>query len=353
MTKTWLACVVVGCSSPASPPPPVPDDHQLHTTSTPEPGGTHLQIKGTGVAIKDLGLPANSFVPVVGTVDIDVELHVPADGDYRRATGEATARCASGCVIKYEPPAGVDPSIFPPPMPIDHFDAHAVFAKGTGDITSWTFVAKDIQVQVTGHLDLAQAFADSVATVCLRIGKTGEKLTPGSSVAATLAQIGIAIDANGMQNMKFRGPLAALELVDFGCDGQTRPDPPPPPTDSPDDLGGAITKLTNTSFDVDAGVIAKLLANPMLFAKSARFVPAVRDGKPHGYKIYALRPSSAVAKLGVANGDTILSIDKHALDSAENALALFTGLRDVHARQTVTVEIERAGKPLTLTYTIR
>jgi len=189
--------------------------------------------------------------------------------------------------------------------------------------------------------------------VCLCIGKTGEKLTPGSSIASTLAQVGIAIDANGMQNMKFRGPIAELEMVDFGCDGQTRPDPPPAPPDSPDDLGGAITKLTDTSFDVDVGVIAKMLASPMQLAKTARFVPAVRDGKPHGFKIYAVRPSSAVAKLGVANGATILSIDGHALDSAENALALFTALRDMHARQTVTVAIERAGKPLTLTYTIR
>jgi S1-C subfamily serine protease len=53
------------------------------------------------------------------------------------------------------------------------------------------------------------------------------------------------------------------------------------------------------------------------------------------------------------NGDTILSIDGHALDSAEDAMALFTTLRDVHARQTVTVEIERAGKPHALAYTIR
>jgi general secretion pathway protein C len=87
--------------------------------------------------------------------------------------------------------------------------------------------------------------------------------------------------------------------VDFGCDGQTRPDPPPAPPDSPDDLGGAITKLTDTSFDVDVGVIAKMVASPMQLAKSARFVPDVRDGKPHGFKIYALRPSSVFAKLGL------------------------------------------------------
>ena len=90
MAKRWLVCAVVGCSSPSPVAPPAaspPVDHALHVTSTPEPGGTHLEITGTAVAVQDLKLP--SFVPLTGALDLHVDLHVPG-GDYRRATGEAT-----------------------------------------------------------------------------------------------------------------------------------------------------------------------------------------------------------------------------------------------------------------------
>ncbi len=66
----------------------------------------------------------------------------------------------------------------------------------------------------------------------------------------------------------------------------------------------------------------------MAVAKGARVVPAVKNGKPDGFKLYAIRPSSVYAKLGLQNGDTLQSINGFDLTSADKALEVYTKLRE-------------------------
>ncbi len=56
-------------------------------------------------------------------------------------------------------------------------------------------------------------------------------------------------------------------------------------------------------------LLDKIIANPMAAASSVRTVPAVKDGKPAGFKLYAIRPGSLFARLGFLNGDTLVSIN--------------------------------------------
>src|SRR5262245_2704214 len=86
VTAFWT--VACGSNKQAGPPPlpPAPDDHQLHTTVIPESGGSHVQIVGRAVSLKDFVPASWSFLPVVGALDVAVDLHVPGhDGqlDYR------------------------------------------------------------------------------------------------------------------------------------------------------------------------------------------------------------------------------------------------------------------------------
>ena len=85
-------------------------------------------------------------------------------------------------------------------------------------------------------------------------------------------------------------------------------------------------------------------------AKGARVVPSVQNGKPNGFKLYAIRPNSAYAKLGLTNGDTLSSINGFELTSADKALEVYTKLREATR---LSVEITRRGKPMTLNYSIR
>jgi general secretion pathway protein C len=138
----------------------------------------------------------------------------------------------------------------------------------------------------------------------------------------------------------------------------TAPQVPIAPADAPPALDEEMTKLFDEgiktqkdgSVQISKKVIDAVLANPMSVAKGARVVPAVKDGKPDGFKLYAIRPSSVYAKLGLTNGDTLQSINGFELTSADKALEVYTKLREATQLQ---VEITRRGKPVTLNYSIR
>jgi general secretion pathway protein C len=116
---------------------------------------------------------------------------------------------------------------------------------------------------------------------------------------------------------------------------------------SGDDLQAAID---SGNYEIDKSLVQKALANPMALAKGARVVPAVKNGKPDGFKLYAIRPSSVYSKLGLTNGDTLQSINGFELTSADKALEVYTKLREATQLE---VEITRRGKPMTLKYSIR
>jgi general secretion pathway protein C len=130
--------------------------------------------------------------------------------------------------------------------------------------------------------------------------------------------------------------------------------PPTLPTGDGDELQGAvdsgIKKIDDNNYEIDKSLVEKVLLNPMAVAKGARVVPSMKNGKPDGFKLYAIRPSSAFAKLGLANGDTLQSINGFELTSADKALEVYTKLREATSLE---VEVTRRGKPVTLKYSIK
>lgn len=115
-------------------------------------------------------------------------------------------------------------------------------------------------------------------------------------------------------------------------------------------IDNGVKKIDDTTYEIDKSLVEKALANPMALAKGARVVPAVKNGKPDGFKLYAIRPSSVYSKLGLTNGDTLQAINGFELTSADKALEVYTKLREATQLQ---VEITRRGKPMTLKYSIR
>ena len=131
----------------------------------------------------------------------------------------------------------------------------------------------------------------------------------------------------------------------------TNPDSTPAPSD--DDAVkaiAAIKKLDATHYEIPRATIDLVLANPMAISKGARIVPAMKNGKPDGIKLYAIRPDSLWAKIGFANGDTAIAVNGMPLTDAEQGLAIYQKLRD--AKQ-LDINLVRAGSPLVLTITIK
>jgi general secretion pathway protein C len=115
-------------------------------------------------------------------------------------------------------------------------------------------------------------------------------------------------------------------------------------------IDGGIKKINDNTFEIDKSLIDKVTANPMAFMKGARVVPAMKNGKPEGIKLYAIRPNSPYAKLGLTNGDTLQSINGFELTSVDKGLEIYAKLREATSLE---VEVVRRGKPVTLKYTIR
>lgn len=82
--------------------------------------------------------------------------------------------------------------------------------------------------------------------------------------------------------------------------------------------------------------------------KDGRLVPAMRNGKPEGLKLYAIRANGRfdqpTAKF--QNGDTIISVDDQAVTDQLGALALHE--RVILGKADATVVVARAGTRVTL-----
>jgi len=101
---------------------------------------------------------------------------------------------------------------------------------------------------------------------------------------------------------------------------------------------------------VDRVRVRRLLESQTGLTGSARFVPTFRHGGMDGVRLYALRPASLLARLGLRNGDRILGINGSPLGSPERAIGLY---RELRTASRIDVDLERAGAPTRLTYLIR
>ena len=134
----------------------------------------------------------------------------------------------------------------------------------------------------------------------------------------------------------------------------TTPTPAPVAANTGDELQNAIDngikKTGENTYEIDKGLVERVLVNPMAVAKGARVVPAMKNGKPEGFKLYAIRPTSVYSKLGLTNGDTLTEVNGFELTSADKALEVYTKLREATS---IELQVPRRGKPVTLKYTIR
>jgi general secretion pathway protein C len=126
------------------------------------------------------------------------------------------------------------------------------------------------------------------------------------------------------------------------------PPAPPEPGLTETELDAGIKQLGNDRVSVKRALLDRMLSNPMAIAKGARVIPATKNGIAVGFKLYAIRKGSVWERLGFANGDTIKSVNGMDVSSADKALEVYTKLREA---KTLTIDIERRGKPLALRIT--
>jgi len=115
-------------------------------------------------------------------------------------------------------------------------------------------------------------------------------------------------------------------------------------------MNEAIQRIDATHFTVAAVFLDQLLANPMAVAKGARLVPALKDGQSIGFQCSGITQASVYAKIGLQNGDTLISVNDQHLAAIDDVLNVYTSLRD---KKKFKLAILRNGKPLVVNIVVR
>jgi general secretion pathway protein C len=134
--------------------------------------------------------------------------------------------------------------------------------------------------------------------------------------------------------------------------------PPPPPTPPPP--GGAssvdaeirkgIQKVGGSEFNVDRGVVDKILENQAELMRQARIVPEQENGKIVGIRLFGVRPDTLLGTLGMENGDRLEKINGFDMTSPEKALEAYARLRTADH---LTVSVNRRSQPMNIDYNIK
>lgn len=156
--------------------------------------------------------------------------------------------------------------------------------------------------------------------------------------------------ANRVERIDLLGAAAPPPPVAVAAPPMPTPTSPSPEGDLTSELDKGVRKTSETSYEIDRSLVDKILNDPSAIARSARIVPSIKDGKANGFKMYAIRPNSVYAKIGMQNGDTIHSINGYEITSPDKALEVYT---KVKSASSLSVQITRRGSPVTMEYSIK
>lgn len=139
--------------------------------------------------------------------------------------------------------------------------------------------------------------------------------------------------------------LGMMETLESQANVRHEPAPHVPSAPDASELTETLTegirKVDDLHYEVDRGALDQILANPGGIARQARIVPAIKNGNANGFKVYAIRPGSLYARLGIRNGDNVHRVNGHALSSPDRALEAYTLLRDADR---IELEMTRQGE---------
>mgnify|MGYP001819442250 FL=1 len=118
---------------------------------------------------------------------------------------------------------------------------------------------------------------------------------------------------------------------------------------SDEELNDGIEKISDTQFNIQRSLVDKVLANQGSLMKTARVIPHEEDGRVVGMRLYGIRRTSLLGRLGVRNGDMLRTINGFDMTSPDSALEAYTRLRTADK---LTLMVKRQNKDMTIEYNI-
>lgn len=136
-----------------------------------------------------------------------------------------------------------------------------------------------------------------------------------------------------------------------GLSRQAR-DPKEPPAATGEPSGGdSVRKVAEDRWVLDNREVDRLRSDMGSLMTQVRVVPNFGDGgQPDGFKVFAIRPGSLFAKIGLQNGDVVRKINGIEFRGPEQAMEAYARLRD---ETSIQIELVRQNQSRTLNYEIR
>jgi general secretion pathway protein C len=119
---------------------------------------------------------------------------------------------------------------------------------------------------------------------------------------------------------------------------------------SEDELNQGITQVSDTNYTVSRTLLDKVLSNQAELMRAARIIPYEENGRTTGVKVYGIRRSSLLGKLGIQNGDVLRTINGFDLSSPDSALEAYTKLREMDQ---FSIAMVRRGQARTMEYSVK
>jgi general secretion pathway protein C len=116
------------------------------------------------------------------------------------------------------------------------------------------------------------------------------------------------------------------------------------------DISKGIQKVGPNEYNIDRGVVDKILENQAELMRQARIVPETENGKVVGIRLYGVRPDTLLGVLGMENGDRLEKINGFDMASPEKALEAYARLRTADK---LTVQLNRRGAETNLDFNIK
>jgi general secretion pathway protein C len=207
-------------------------------------------------------------------------------------------------------------------------DVNAIAASGDND---WSFAA------VSG--------ADKKSHLVRRGGEVGTK----------------KVHFIGWDRLWLSGDGALCQAKVFGAANAASPPPAAPAASSaapprrgaqPLDpaLRKGIQAISATEFNIDRGVVDRILENQSELMRQARMIPVQENGRTVGVRMVGVRDDTLLGVLGMKNNDRLDKINGFEVANPEKALEAYARLRTADK---LTIQLNRDGKPMNLDYNIR
>lgn len=115
-------------------------------------------------------------------------------------------------------------------------------------------------------------------------------------------------------------------------------------------LESGITQVSERQYTIERGLVDQLLTNQAALMRTARVIPHEEGGRVVGVKLYGIRRSSLLGRLGIQNGDMLRTINGYDMTAPDSALEAYARLRQA---ERITINLQRRGSDQTIDYQIR